>query len=88
LFEVTVDKGHIASTSPGMDHVMHKLLSIQSPVYVKLHTGTVPPSTPGSGTAATISNSPDNRLTTGTDGGLFVPEITIDPLAYYILARN
>jgi len=37
--------------------------------------------------AAAISTDPDNRLTTGTDSGLFVPEITADPLAYYILSK-
>lgn len=34
-----------------------------------------------------ISTDPDNRLTTGTDNALFVPEITVDPLAYYILSK-
>ncbi len=46
-----------------------------------------PPGPPGAGAAA-ISTDPDNRLTTGTDNALFVPEITIDPLAYYILSRS
>ena len=46
-----------------------------------------PPGAPGAGAAA-ISTDPDNRLTTGTDNALFVPEITIDPLAYYILSRS
>lgn len=45
-----------------------------------------PPGPPGAG-AASISTDPDNRLTTGTDNALFVPEITIDPLAYYILSK-
>lgn len=40
------------------------------------------------GSAASISTDPDNRLTTGTDGGQFVPELTADPLAYYILAKS
>lgn len=34
-----------------------------------------------------ISDDPENRLTTGGDGGLFVPDIQVDPLAYYILAK-
>jgi len=34
-----------------------------------------------------ISTDPDNRLTTGSDAGLYVPELTTDPLAYYILAK-
>ena len=34
-----------------------------------------------------ISTDADNRLTTGTDGGLHVPDIMADPLAYYILAQ-
>lgn len=40
----------------------------------------------GDGSAA-ISTDPDNRLTSGTDNGLFVPEITADPVAYYILSK-
>ena len=46
-----------------------------------------PAGPPGAGAAA-ISTDPDNRLTTGTDNALFVPEILIDPLAYYILSRS
>jgi len=46
-----------------------------------------PQGAPGAGAAA-ISTDPDNRLTTGTDNALFVPEILIDPLAYYILSRS
>ena len=46
-----------------------------------------PPGAPGAGAAA-ISTDPDNRLTTGSDNALFVPEILIDPLAYYILSRS
>lgn len=39
------------------------------------------------GSAAAISADAENRLTNGTDGGLFVPELTVDPVAYYILAK-
>ena len=38
-------------------------------------------------TLAAISTDSDNRLTTGSDDGLFVPELAADPLAYYILAK-
>jgi hypothetical protein len=41
-----------------------------------------------SGAVASISTDPDNRLTTGSDDGLFVPELAADPLAYYILAKT
>lgn len=38
---------------------------------------------------ATVSADPDNRLTYGTDGKLFVPDtLSPDPLMYYILARS
>ncbi len=48
-----------------------------------------PQGTPGlSGAAAGISTDPDNRLAVGSDSGLYCPEITIDPLAYYILSRS
>jgi hypothetical protein len=35
-----------------------------------------------------ISTQVDNRLNTGADDGLFVPELTVDPLSYYILAKS
>ena len=35
-----------------------------------------------------ISADPNNRLTEGTDGGLFVPELTIDLVAQYITAKE
>ena len=35
-----------------------------------------------------ISTDPDNRLTTGSDAGLYVPEFTVDPLAYYIISKS
>lgn len=41
----------------------------------------------GSVTELAISTDPDNRLTTGSDNGLYVPELAADPLAYYILAK-
>lgn len=42
-----------------------------------------------SGAEAGISGNTGNALTTGSDGGLFVPQdIASDPLAYYILAKN
>jgi hypothetical protein len=35
-----------------------------------------------------VSSDPDNRLTRGTDDGLFVSDaLNPDPLAYYILAK-
>lgn len=35
-----------------------------------------------------ISTDPDNRLTRGSDAGLYVPELTVDPLAYYIISKS
>jgi hypothetical protein len=62
----------------------------QPPTLLQVGSGVQGPPGPrglsGDGSAA-ISTDPDNRLTTGTDSGLFVPEITADPLAYYILAK-
>lgn len=44
---------------------------------------------PGAGDAPLISEDPDNRLTQGSDNGLFVRDDLIpDPLAYYILAKG
>ena len=86
LIEVTIDNGQLLSASNGMTRIMSRILSIQPPTKVTLHAGTVP-SLPGGGQSA-ISTTPNNRLTTGADGGLFVPDITIDPLAYSILSRN
>lgn len=49
-----------------------------------------PPGPPGDGNAvALISADTSNRLRTGTDAKLYVPDdLTPDPLAYYILAKN
>lgn len=50
-----------------------------------------PPGPPGAGSggAPIISSDPNNRLTQGTDSGLYVrDDLTPDPLAYYILARS
>lgn len=33
------------------------------------------------------SFDPDNRSRLGSDGGIYTPELTADPLAYYILAK-
>lgn len=35
-----------------------------------------------------ISTDPENRLTQGIDGGLYVPELNLDVLASYILSKN
>ena len=53
--------------------------------------------TPGNSTAdlaRNITNYPtkvsldqDNRSRTGSDGGIYTPELITDPLAYYILAK-
>lgn len=44
---------------------------------------------PGAGDAPLISEDLDNRLTQGSDNGLFVRDDLIpDPLAYYILAKG
>jgi hypothetical protein len=44
---------------------------------------------PGAGDAPLISEDPDNRLTQGSDDGLYVRDDLIpDPLAYYILAKG
>lgn len=52
---------------------------------------------PGSSTADLARNitnysvkasfDPDNRSRLGSDGGIYTPELTADPLAYYILAK-
>ena len=46
-----------------------------------------PPGPKGDSANASISADLDNRLTTGSDNGLYVPELAADPLAYYILAK-
>ena len=43
----------------------------------------------GSGGAPLISADADNRITTGSDSGLYVrDDLTPDPLAYYLLAKG
>lgn len=44
------------------------------------------PGPPGVG--GTISTDADNRLISGTDGGLYVPEFTIDLVAIYNQAKT
>jgi hypothetical protein len=40
------------------------------------------------GPPAMVSADPNNRLVTGSDSGLYVPnDLTPDPLSYYILAK-
>jgi hypothetical protein len=39
------------------------------------------------GSATSVSTDANNRTTTGSDGGIYTPDITADPLAYYILAK-
>ncbi len=53
-------------------------------VLTTINTGLIGPPGP----PAVISSDPDNRLTNGSDAGLYVPELTTDPLAYYILAKT
>ena len=50
-----------------------------------------PPGPPGAGAggAPLISADADNRITTGSDAGLYVrDDLVPDPLAYYILAKG
>jgi hypothetical protein len=58
-------------------------------VQVVTTVGRVPAQPGGGGTVPAISADPDNRLKTGSDGGLHVQDsLTPDPLAYYILAKG
>jgi hypothetical protein len=41
-----------------------------------------------SGSAASLSADAGNRSTVGSDGGIHTPDLTADPLAYYILAKT
>jgi hypothetical protein len=44
---------------------------------------------PAGTSGADISSDSDNRLTTGTDGGLFVSDdLSPDPLNHYLLAKG
>ena len=50
-----------------------------------------PAGQPGAGAdgAPIISTDADNRITTGSDAGLYVrDDLVPDPLAYYILAKG
>ena len=48
----------------------------------------IPPIIGVPGSYMSISTDPDNRLTRGSDAGLYVPELTVDPLAYYIISKS
>lgn len=41
-----------------------------------------------SGAAASLSADAGNRTVLGADGGMYTPELGVDPLAHYILAKN
>ena len=44
---------------------------------------------PAGTSGADISSDPENRLTTGSDGGLYVSDdLSPDPLNYYLLAKG
>jgi len=47
-----------------------------------------PPGPPGADGAGFVSADPGNRLALGADAGLFVPELSTDPLAWYLLAKS
>lgn len=57
-------------------------------VHVTTTVGVRGPQGPGGGDAPAISDDPENRARLGTDGGVFVPELAADPVAYYILAKG
>ena len=40
------------------------------------------------GTSGFVSSDANNRLTHGTDGGLYVPDLAIDPLLHYEQAKT
>lgn len=40
------------------------------------------------GDAASLSTDPENRSRLGDDGKIYTPELTTDPLAFYILAKS
>lgn len=68
-----------------------ELVTVAEPtVHVLEVGGQGPPGPPGDGNAtALVSTDASNRLRTGTDAKLYVPDdLTPDPLAYYILAKN
>lgn len=73
-----------------------RTIVIEQPITVTVTHGTAmtvsagsqgPPGRDGKDGIGHISTDEYNRLTTGTDGGLYVPELTCDPLAIYILNK-
>ena len=67
-------------------------LIVQPPAEIKLTliVGQGPSGPPGkTALVGGISSDTGNSLTSGNDGGLYVPnDITADPLAYYILSKD
>lgn len=70
---------------------MSEVVTIIEPAtqVIEIKTGTQGPMGPQGpvGPSMAISDAMDNRLVMAGDG-LYVPEIQIDPLAYYVLARS
>lgn len=78
----------------------NKILATEAAIQAQLWAEGEEPGGPGTRSAkawvesipaiigVSISTDPDNRLTTGSDAGLYVPELTVDPLAYYIISKS
>lgn len=58
-----------------------------APVVAVLAVKQGPSGPQGDPGVAGISTDPDNRAKLGTDSQVFVPELLVDPVAYYILAK-
>lgn len=78
----------------------NKILATEAAIQAQLWAEGEEPGGPGTRSAkawvesipaiigVSISTDPDNRLTRGSDAGLYVPELTVDPLAYYIISKS
>lgn len=62
---------------------LESLLPAPPTIVVEIGVAQGPAGTPGN--TASVSPTLENRAV--DDGGVFVPELRVDPLAYYILAK-
>ena len=86
-FEGQSDIFELSFSKQGQTEVRQSFSFGTDPFEVSFVAGFMGPAGPA-GSAASISTQQNNRLTTGADGGMYVPQLEVDPVAYYILSKG
>jgi hypothetical protein len=86
-FEGSSDSFELAFSKQGQPDVRQSFSFGADSLEVSFVAGFMGPAGPA-GSAASISTQQNNRLTLGNDGGMYVPQLEVDPVAYYILSKG